>query len=343
MPVYAVKMGLSFGKSMKRREFIAGLGGAAAIPFGASAQSLERPRRIALLLPAHPTDPESQANVDAFLQCLRQAGWVIGGNAELEYRWTEGNPDYTRKYIAELVALAPDVIVAQGATAVRAISQATRTVPIVFPVAGDPVGAGLVETLARPGGNVTGFMNFEYSTSGKWLELLKQIAPSVARVAVLRDPATPTGTAEFGVIQAAASVFRVDVAPINVRTVDDVELGVTKFAQQPNGGLIATTNLSVFEHRQRIIELADRHRLPAVYPGRLFAKGGGLVSYGPDVLDQYCRAADYVDRILKGEKPADLPVQAPTKYNLVINLRTAKALDLEVPASLLVLADEVIE
>jgi putative ABC transport system substrate-binding protein len=268
---------------------------------------------------------------------------VIGGNAELEYRWTEGNPDYTRKYIAELVALAPDVIVAQGATAVRAISQATRTVPIVFPVAGDPVGAGLVETLARPGGNVTGFMNFEYSTSGKWLELLKQIAPSVARVAVLRDPATPTGTAEFGVIQAAASVFRVDVAPINVRTVDDVELGVTKFAQQPNGGLIATTNLSVFEHRQRIIELADRHRLPAVYPGRLFAKGGGLVSYGPDVLDQYCRAADYVDRILKGEKPADLPVQAPTKYNLVINLRTAKALDLEVPAWLLVLADEVIE
>src|SRR5215204_147229 len=328
---------------MRRREVIAGLGAAAVIPLAARAQPREQPRRIALLLPAHSTDPEFQANVGAFLQALQQAGWVIGRNAQLEYRWTEGNPDNTRKYIAELVALAPDVIVAQGASAVRAISQATRTVPIVFPVAGDPIGAGLVETLARPGGNVTGFMNFEYRTSAKWLELLKQIAPSVARVAVLRDPGTPTGAAQFGVIEAAASAFHVDVVPVNVGTVEDLERGVTNFAQRPNGGLIATTNLSVFEHRKRIIELTDRHRLPAVYPGRLFAKGGGLVSYGPDVVDQYRRAADYVDRILKGEKPADLPVQVPTKYNLVINLKTAKALGLDVPPALLARADEVIE
>ena len=328
---------------MRRREFISSILSAAAWPLAARAQPRERPRRIGLLLPAHPTDPEFQAYVGAFLQGLQQAGWVIGRNAQLEYRWTEGNPDNTRKYIAELVALAPDVIVAQGASAVRAISQATRTVPIVFPVAGDPVGAGLVETLARPGGNVTGFMNFEYSISAKWLELLKQIAPSVAHVAVLRDPATPTGTAQFGVIEAAASAFRVDVVPVNVGAVDDIERGVTNFAERPNGGLIATTNLSVFEHRKRIIELADRHRLPAVYPGPLFARGGGLVSYGPDVLDQYRHAADYVDRILNGEKPADLPVQAPTKYNLVINLKTAKALGLEVPASLLARANEVIE
>src|SRR5262249_7034793 len=307
------------------------------------AQQPERMRRIAVLLPANPTDPELQAYVGAFLQGLQQAGWVIGRNVQLEYRWTEGNADNTSKYIAELVAPAPDVIVTQGATTVGAISHATRTVPIVFPVAGDPVGAGLVETLARPGGNVTGFMNFEYSISAKWLELLKQIAPSVARVAVLRDPATSTGTAQFGVIQAAASAFRVDVVPVNVGAVDDIEGGVTNFAERPNGGLIATTTLSVFGHRKRIIDLADRHRLPAVYPGPLFAKDGGLVSYGADVLDQYRRAADYVDRILKGEKPGDLPVQAPTKYNLVINLKTAKALGLEVPPSLLARADEVIE
>src|SRR5436309_5965951 len=257
---------------MRRRQFIGLLGGAAASwPLTARAQLHELPRRIALLLPARPTDPEFQEHVGAFLQGLQQAGWVIGRNAQLEYRWTEGNPDYTRKYIAEVIALAPDVIVAQGATLVRAISQATRTVPIVFPVAGDPVGAGLVETLARPGGNVTGLMNFEYSTSGKWLELLKQIAPSVARVAVLRDPATPTGTAEFSVIQAAASALHVDVAPINVGAVDDIERGVKKFAEAPNGGLIATTNISIFAHRKRIIELADHHRLPAVYPGASFA------------------------------------------------------------------------
>lgn len=328
---------------MRRRQFIAGLGGALAIPIAARAQPRQRSRRIGLLLPAHSTDPEFQTYVGAFLQGLQQAGWVIGRNVQVEYRWTEGDPDNTRKYIAELVALAPDAIVAQGASAVRAILQSTRTVPIVFPVAGDPVGAGLVETLARPGGNVTGFMNFEYRTSAKWLELLKQIAPSVARVAVLRDPATPTGTAQFGVIEAAASAFRVDVVPVNVGAADDFERGVTNFALRPNGGLIATANLSVFEHRKHIIELAARHKLPAIYPGALFPKGGGLVSYGPDILDQYRRAADYVDRILKGEKPANLPVQAPTKYNLVINLKTAKALGLELPPTLLATADEVIE
>ena len=328
---------------MRRREFIAALGGAVAVPLTANAQQRERVRRIALLLPANPTDPEFQARVGAFLQGLQQSGWAIGRNVQLEYRWTEGNPDNARRYVAELIALAPDVIVADGAGTVSLLSQATRTVPIVFPVAGDPVGAGLVETLARPGGNVTGFMNFEYSIGAKWLELLKEIAPPVEHVAVLRDPAVPTGTGQFGVIQSAAGALRVAVVPVNMRDDDDIERGVTNFAQRPNGGLIVTANPSAIRLRKRIIHLAERHKLPAVYFEPLFAKGGGLVSYGPDIVDQYRRAAGYVDRILKGEKPADLPVQAPTKYNLAINLKAAKTIGLTVPQTLLARADEVIE
>jgi putative ABC transport system substrate-binding protein len=313
------------------------------MPLVVHAQLRERLRRIALLLPANPTDREVQARVGAFLQGLQEAGWAIGRNAQIEYRWTEGNPDNTRRYVAELIALAPDVIVADGAGTVGLLSQATRTVPIVFPVAGDPVGAGLVETLARPGGNVTGFMNFEFSIGAKWLELLKQIAPYVAHVAVLRDPAASTGTAQFGVIQAAASALRLEVVPINMRAVDEIERGVTNLAKRPNCGLIVTANPSAIRLRKHIIGLAERHKLPAVYFEPLFAKDGGLVSYGPDIVDQYRRAAGYVDRILKGDKPADLPVQAPTKYNLVINLKSAKALGLTVPATLLARADEVIE
>ena len=249
---------------MRRREFIAALGGAVAVPLTANAQQRERVRRIALLLPANPTDPEFQARVGAFLQGLQQSGWAIGRNAQLEYRWTEGNPDNTRRYVAELIALAPDAIVADGAGTVGLLSQATRTVPIVFPVAGDPVGAGLVETQARPGGNVTGFMNFEYSIGAKWLELLKEIAPPVAHVAVLRDPAVPTGTGQFGVIQSAAGALRVAVVPVNMRDDDDIERGVTNFAQRPNGGLIVTANPSAIRLRNRIIDLAERHKLPGV-------------------------------------------------------------------------------
>ena len=328
---------------MRRREFLVVLGGVAAWPFAARAQQHERVRRVALLLPASPTDAQFQARVGAFLQGLQQAGWAIGRNVQLEYRWAENNPNDTRKHAAELVALAPDVILADGAGSVGAVLQFTRTIPIVFPVAGDPVGAGFVETLARPGGNATGFMNFEYSISAKWLDLLKQIAPDVTRVAVLRDPALPTGIGQFGVIQAAAASFRVDVVPVNVFAVSDIERGVASLAQRPNGGLIMTANPTAIAHRSHIIELAQRHKLPAVYFEPVFARDGGLISYGPDIVDQYRRAAGYVDRILKGEKPADLPVQAPTKYQLVINLKTARALGLEIPATLLATADEVIE
>jgi putative ABC transport system substrate-binding protein len=328
---------------MRRREFIAGLAGAATWPLAARAQQAQRMRRIGLLLPASATDPEFQARIGAFLQGLQEAGWSIGRNVQIEYRWSGGNPDSTRKLAAELIALAPDVILADGGGAVGSLMQATRTVPIVFPVAGDPVGAGFVDTLARPGGNVTGFMNFEYSTSAKWLELLKQIAPGVTRVAVLRDPTLPTGTGQFGVIQTAAASFKAEVVPINLRAMDDLERGVAGFAQKPNGGMIATANPFAIAHRKEIIALAARHKLPSVYFEAFFAKDGGLVAYGPDIVDQYRRAAGYVDRILKGEKPSDLPVQAPTTYRLVVNLKTAKTLGLTVPPLLLATADEVIE
>jgi putative ABC transport system substrate-binding protein len=311
------------------------------MPFAARAQ--ERVRRIGVLLPAAADDAEFQARFGAFLQGLGQLGWRIGHNVRIDTRWAGGKADDIRRYAAELAALAPDVILADGAGAVGALLQATRTVPIVFPVVGDPVGAGFVDNLARPGGNVTGFMNFEYSIGGKWLELLKQIAPDVTRAAVLRDPTQPSGTGQFGAIQTVAPSFRVEVIPVNVRDAGEIERAVAAFAHTPNGGLIVTSSGLTIGHRKLIVALATRHKLPAIYFERFFAREGGLISYGPDITDQYRRAAGYVDRILKGEKPAELPVQAPTKYETVINLKTAKALGINVPPSVLARADEVIE
>ena len=277
------------------------------------------------------------------MQGLALLGWTIGRNVRIDTRWATANAADIRRHAAELVALAPDVILAHGAPTVGPLLQATRTVPIVFPVVADPVGAGFVDSLARPGGNVTGFMIFEYSMGGKWLELLKQIAPGVTRVAVLRDPAIASGTGQFGVIQAVAPSLRVEVSPVNVRDAGEIERAVAAFARSANGGLIVTASASAALHRDLIVALAARHKLPAVYFDRFFVAAGGLISYGSDLIDQYRRAAGYVDRILKGEKPADLPVQAPTKYELVINLKTAKALGLDVPPTLLARADEVIE
>jgi len=328
---------------VKRREFITLLGGVAAWPLAASAQQTERTRRIGVLLPAAADDPEFQARVGAFLQGLQQSGWTIGRNVRIDTRWATTSVADIRRHAAELVALAPDVILAFGASTVGPLLQATRTVPIVFPVVGDPVGAGFVDSLARPGGNATGFMSYEYSLSGKWLELLKQVAPSVTRVAVLRDPANPTGIGQFGVIQALAPALNVEGNPVNVRDADETERAVAAFVRSPNGGLIVTGSGPASFHRDLIITVAARHKLPAVYFERSFASAGGLVSYGPDFVDQFRRAAGYVDRILKGENPADLPVQAPTKYELVINLKTTKALGLEAPPTLLARADEVIE
>ncbi len=327
---------------MRRREFISLLGGAGvAWPLAARAQQPERVRRIGVLLPAAADDAEFQARIGAFQQGLALLGWTIGRNVRIDTRWATANVAEIRRHAAELVAL--DVILAHGDTAVGALLQASRTVPVVFPVVGDPVGAGFVDSMARPGGNVTGFMNFEYGISGKWLELLKEIAPGVTRVAVLRDAAIPTGPAQFGVIQAVAPSLRVEVNPVNVRDAGEIERAVAAFARSANGGLIVTGSNLVTLHRDLIITLAARHKLPAVYYERFFVAAGGLVSYGPDFVDQYRRAAGYVDRILRGEKPADLPVQAPTKYELVINLKTAKALGLTVPDTLLARADEVIE
>ena len=342
-PAVSYHVALNLGTVMRRRDFIAGLGGAAAAPLAARAQQAERMRRIGLLLPASDSDRQFQARVRAFLQALQQAGWIVGRNVQLEYRWTENNLDNERTYAADLIALHPDVILADGAGAVATVMRATRSVPIVFPVAGDPVGAGFVDTLARPGGNVTGFLNFEYSTSAKWLELLKQIAPDVTRVVVLRDPAVSTGIGQFGAIQAASASFRVEIVPANLGAMSDIENGVKSFAHRPNGGMIVTANPFAVGHRKQIIELAERYKLPAVYSEPVYAKDGGLIAYGPDIVEQYRRAAGYVDRILKGEKPAELPVQAPTKYDLVINLKTAKALGLVVPSTLLASAIEVVE
>jgi putative tryptophan/tyrosine transport system substrate-binding protein len=328
---------------MRRREFITLLGGTAAWPVAARAQQPGRMRRIAVLLPAAADDSQFQARVGAFLQGLALLGWTIGRNVQIDIRWAGANADDIRRHAAELAALAPDVILAQGASTVGALLQTTRTIPIVFPVAGDPVGAGFVESLARPGGNVTGFMTAEYSVSGKWLELLKRIAPSVSRVAVLRDAANPNGIAQFGVVQAVASSLRMEVVPVNVRDPDEIERAIAAFARSPNGGLIVTTVPGAALHRDLIITLADRHKLPAIYYERFFVTVGGLVSYGPDYVDQYRQAASYIDRILKGEKPADLPVQAPTKFELTINLKTAKAIGLDIPADILSVADQVIE
>jgi ABC-type uncharacterized transport system substrate-binding protein len=329
---------------MRRREFITLLGGAvAAWPLAARAQQAERMRRIGVLLPASSDNAEFQAWVQAFVQGLALLGWTIGRNVRIDTRWATSNAAEVRKHAAELAALAPDVILAHGASSVALLLQMTRTVPIVFPTAVDPVGAGIVDSLARPGGNATGFSGLEYGLSGKWLELLKEIAPEMTRAAVLRDPANPGGPALFGIIQAVAPSLRVEVIPINMSDPGEIERSVAAFAHSSIGGLIITPNPFAFAHRDLILTLAARHKLPAIYYDRAFVAAGGLISYGPDFLDQYRRAGGYVDRILKGEKPADLPVQAPTNYELVINLKTAKALGLEVPPSLLVRADEVIE
>jgi putative ABC transport system substrate-binding protein len=326
-----------------RREFVTLLGSAAAWPLAASAQQAKRFRRIGVLMNLTADDPESTVRVAAFAQGLERLGWTLGGNVQIDYRWGAGNAERIRGYAAELVALAPDVILAVGALAVAPLQQASRTVPIVFVGTTDPVGAGFVGSLARPGGNATGFTLFEYGISAKWLELLKQIAPSVTRVAILRDSTSMVSMSQFAAIQSVAQSFAVELSPIDTRDPSEIEGAVTAFARQPNSGLIVVTGSSGIVHRELLIALAERHRLPAVYHRRFFATAGGLMSYGPEGIEQYRRAAEYVDRILKGEKPADLPVQAPTKYELVINLKTAKALNLDVPATLLARADEVIE
>jgi putative ABC transport system substrate-binding protein len=330
---------------MKRREFITLLGGAAAAwPLAARAQQAEQVRRISVLTAgAGPDDPDAKERISALVQVLQQLGWADGRNVRIDYHWGLGQADTIRKHAAELATLAPDVIVASGTAALGPLLQATRTVPIVFVSVADPVGAGFVDSLAQPGGNATGFMQFEYDLSGKWLELLKQIVPSVKRAAVLRDPALTSGVGQFAVIQSVAPSLGVEVRPVNVRDANEIERAVAAFARAPNGGLIVTSSALAVRHRDLIIGLAAQHKLPAVYYRRYFVASGGLISYGFDLVDQYRRAASYVDRILKGEKPADLPVQAPTRYELAINLKTAKALGLEVPPTLLARADEVIE
>jgi ABC-type uncharacterized transport system substrate-binding protein len=328
---------------MRRREFITLLSGAAASwPLAARSQQTDRARRIGILMAQAADDPDGQARVAAFLQALQGLGWVEGRNVRFDYRWGGGDVD-RRRDAAELVALAPDVILAGGGQVMGPLREATRTLPIVFTQTPDPVGAGFVASLARPGGNTTGFTNFEYGVSGKWLEVLKEIVPGITRAAVLRDATNPAGTGQWGAIQAVALPLGVEISPIDVRERGEIERGVSAFAAGSNRGLIVSSSGLAILHRELIIALAARHRLPAVYPFRFYAVGGGLISYGPDPIDPHRRAAGYVDRILKGEKPADLPVQAPTKYELVINLKTAKAIGIEVPPSLLARADEVIE
>jgi putative ABC transport system substrate-binding protein len=328
---------------VKRRAFITMLGGAAAWPIATRAQQGERMRRIGVLMPLAADDPESPARVTAFAQGLQELGWADGRNVRIDYRWGANDPDRGRRYAEELVALAPDVIVASGSPAMAPLQQLTRTVPIVFVNIVDPVGAGFVESLARPAGNITGFAFFEYGMSAKWLELLKEMVPLLKRAAVLRDPALASGAGQYAVIQAAAPSFGVELRAVGVGDAGEIERAITAFARFSNGGLIVTGSPLAAVHRDLILTLAARHRLPAVYPFRYFADSGGLISYGPNATDPYRRAAAYVDRILKGEKPADLPVQAPTKYELVINLKTARTLGLEIPPTVLARADEVIE
>ena len=325
---------------LKRREFIALVGGATAWPFAARAQ--ERVRRIGMISGIS-DEAAMRERLSVFLPTLQRLGWVEGRSVQIEYRWGKGNAETLRRDALELAALAPDVIVATGGATMTYMLQATRTVPIVFVIVPDPVGSGFVKSLARPGGNATGFMQFEYSLSAKWLELLKQIAPAVSRAAILWVPSVPAGIGQFAVIQSVAPSLGVDVFPIKAIDAGDIEHDVAEFAQTANGGLIVTANPSTVVHRELIAALAVRHKLPAVYSTRDFVVSGGLASYAADFLDQYRRAAEYVDRILKGEKPADLPVQAPTKYVLTINLKSAKALGLDVPPTLLARADEVIE
>jgi putative ABC transport system substrate-binding protein len=333
---------------VKRREFILLLGGAAVAPsvlgpLAARAQQSERMRRVGVLMPMDADSPDGQARLAAFLQGLQQLGWEVGRNLRIDLRWAAGEAERNRKYAAELVALAPDAILAHSSQAIAPLLQATRTVPIVFTAVSDPVGAGYIDSLARPGGNATGFLLWEYSIAAKWLELLKEIAPGVTPAAVLRETVVAGGPALFGVIQAAAPSLGVELRPVDVHDAGGIEPAIAAFARSANGGLIVTGSTLAAVHRDLIVTLAARHKLPAVYFGRHFVTGDGLISYGPDFVDQFRRAAGYVDRILKGEKPADLPVQAPTKYELVVNLKTAKALGLDVPDALLARADEVIE
>lgn len=331
---------------LKRRDFIAIAGGAGAasqaIPISARAQQPERMRRIGLLLGGTADDTNGQTQIAAFVQRFQQLGWIDGHNVRIDYRWTAGNDEIRRKYAADLVALAPDVIVAAGSSLASAL-QATRTIPIVFPFSADPVGSGHVDNLARPGGNATGFALFEFGLSAKWLELLREIAPSATRVAVLRDTSTPAGNGQFTAIQSLASSLGVDVSPIDLRDLSGFERDVSAFARSLKGSMIVTASGFAYVHREPIVALAVRHELPTIYFESLFVVAGGLISYGADLKDQWRRAAGYVSRILKGATPADLPVQTPTKYELVINLKTAKTMGLDVPHSVLARADEVIE
>jgi len=326
---------------MKRRAFITLIGGAAAWPLAARAQQGSGMRRIGVISPNN--DRPARERHAAFFQGLQQLGWIEGRNVHIDARWSAGDAAEIRRHAAELVALPSDVILASGGATPGPVLQATRTVPIVFAIVPDPVGSGYVKSLSQPGGNATGFMMFEYSLCGKWLQLLKEIAPRVTRAAVLRDPTITAGIGQFAVIQSVAGLVGVDVIPISLNDAAELERELVAFAQSANGGLILTASALSAVHRELIITLAARHKLPAVYQERNYAAAGGLISYGADWVDQYRRAAGYVDRILKGEKPADLPVQAPTKYQLAINLKTAKALGLEIPPSLLARADEVIE
>ena len=328
---------------MQRRQFIALLGGAATWPPVARAQQNERVRRIGVHTGTTADDPDGKARFAAFEQALGQLGWTPGRNVRIDYRFSGGDAATSRKQAEELVALAPDVIVTSGSFSTGILLQATRTVPVVFTIVPDPVGSGFVDSLAQPGGNSTGFMQFEYGLSGKWLELLKEIAPSLTRVIVLWDPAITAGIGQFTIIQSVATSAGIDLRPVNLRDAGEIERAISAFARSQNGGLIVTTSALSTVHRDLIIALAARHKLPAVYFQRFFVTAGGLISYGANFIDQYRRAASYVDRILKGEQPADLPVQAPAKYELVINLKTAKALGLTIPSAVLARADEVIE
>jgi len=328
---------------MRRREFITLFGGAAIWPLAAHAQQAQRVRRIGVLMGLKADDPESQARLAAFAQGLQQAGWSVGENIRIEYRWGAGNAEIMRKQASELVAHAPEVILAHSSAAVAPLLQESRAIPIVFTLVADPVGAGYINSLARPGGNVTGFTNFEYSIGSKWLELLREIMPGVKRVAVLRESFVASGPGQFGAIQSAAQSHGVELRPVDLRDAKEIERDITAFAQDAGGGLIVTGSPAATVHRHLINELALRHRLPIIFNSRFYVASGGLISYGPDFVDQFRRAAAYVDRILKGENPANLPVQAPTKFELVINLKTAKALGIVMPASLLNRADDVIE
>jgi putative ABC transport system substrate-binding protein len=332
---------------MKRREFIRLLAGTslggAVVTWPARAQQPERIRRIGVLMPGVAEDPESKARAAAFQQALAEFGWIEGRNVRFDYRWGAGDDARIRGFATELAGLAPDAVLVQGSGPLTALLQVTHTVPIVFATVTDPVGAGYVESLARPGGNVTGFLVFEYGIAGKWLALLKQMAPALSRAAVVRDPTIPGGIGQWAVIQAMAPSMGIDLSLINMRDAGEIARDIDALARSPNAGLIVTATPLATQHRELIIRLAADHKLPAIYYERYFVTGGGLISYGPNLVDQYQRAAGYVDRILKGEKPADLPVQAPTKYELVINLKTAQALGLAVPTTLLASADEVIE